>query len=327
MVEKPGRREFLYRSALASAAASAAALPIFAPVLELAAQEVDPAKRRTRLILLGTSAGSPPNPVRSAAASCILVDGIPYIIDCGDGVARQMAKAGISLTQAPFIFITHHHSDHTAGYGNLLQLGAGAGRRGQVNVFGPPPLRKMTAQFFDMIRPEMENRIKDGVRPYEHDIVVHEVSNEGLVHQDERIRVTAALVYHAPVEPAFAFRFDSADRSITFSGDTGYSENLIKLAKDTDVLVHEVQHMAIMEESVRRNPRGRDVALFLKHMRETHTSPEDAGKVATLSNAKMLVFSHIGPQTTPPVPDQVFIDAARTTFSGKIVVGQDLMEI
>lgn len=306
---------------------SAAGLFGLRPEFGFAAEAGNSANSRTRLILLGTSAGSPPNAFRSAAANVIVVDGTPYVIDCGGGVARQLVKAGISLTQLPYIFITHHHSDHTADYGNLLQLASGAGLRGQVNVFGPPPLKKMTEQFFDMIRPEMENRIKDGRRPYEKDVFVHEINEGGIVHQDKRVKVTATIVHHPPVTPSFAFRFDSADRSITFSGDTSYSENVIKLAQDTDVLVHEVLHMGIVDEYVRKNPRGRNIESFLKHMRETHTSPEDAGKVATLSNAKMLVFSHIGPQTNPPIPDQAFIDAARKTFSGEIIVGQDLMEI
>ena len=323
MADDLSRRAFLYRSALISAGA----LSLFASKFGNAAEARDSTKSRTRLILLGTSAGSPPNPIRAAAANVVIIDGISYVIDCGDGVARQIAKAGISFRQMPYIFITHHHSDHTADYGNLLQLGAAAGRTGRVDVFGPPPLKKMTEQFFDMIRPEMENRIKDGTRPYEHDVYVHEITGGGLVHQDERVKVSAALVYHPPVVPSFAYRFDSADRSITFSGDTNYSENLIKLAQDTDVLVHEVLHMGIVEEYVRKNPRGRNVEVFLKHLRETHTSPEDAGKVAALSNAKMLVFSHIGPQISPPIPDQVFVDAARKTFGGKIVIGQDLMEI
>ena len=317
------RRDFLYRAALLSAAGVVG----LRPKIGIAAEARDLSKSRTRLILLGTSGGTPPNAFRSAAANVIIIDGIPYIIDCGNGVGRQLVKARISMTKLPYIFITHHHSDHTADYGNLLQLGAGAGRRGRVDVFGPPPLKKMTEQYFDMIRPEMETRIKDGLRPYEQDIFVHEIDDGGLVHQDERVKVTAAVVHHPPVIPSFAFRFDSADRSITFSGDTSYSENLIKLAQNTDVLVHEVLHMEFVEEYVRKNPRGRNIELFLKHLRETHTSPEDAGKVATLSNAKMLVFSHIGPQTNTPIPDQAFIDAARKTFSGKIIVGQDLMEI
>jgi ribonuclease BN (tRNA processing enzyme) len=279
------------------------------------------------LILLGTSAGSPPNPFRSACANLVVVDGVPYVVDCGNGVARQMVKAGVSVADAHHIFITHHHSDHTADYGNLLQLGAGAGRQGRVDAFGPPPLKRMTEQFFDMIRPEMENRIKDGVRPYEKDIIVHEVEGPGLVHRDERVTVTAGLVFHPPVTPAFAYRFDTPDRSITFSGDTGYWEDLAKLAMDTDILVHEVQHMTIMEEYLRKGGRNRDPGPFLKHMRETHTSPEDAGRIATLARAKKLVFSHIGPQTNPPIPDQVFIDAARATYSGEIVVASDLMVI
>ena len=221
---------------------------------------------------------------------------MPYLIDCGAGTCRQIAKSDVSISNIRHVFITHHHSDHTADYGNVIQLGAGAGRQGRFDAFGLPPLKQMTDRFFDMIRPEMENRIKDGVRPYEKDIHVHEVSTETVVHQDDRVKVTSAFVEHLPVYPAFAYRFDTPDRSITFSGDTGYCEAVARLGKDTD-------------------------------MRDTHTSPEDAGKIATMANAKMLVFSHIGPQTNPPIPDEAFISAARTTYSGPSVVGADLMTL
>ncbi len=282
-------------------------------------------KSRSKLILLGTSAGSPPNPFRSACANLVVVDDTPYLIDCGAGTCRQIAMSGISIANVRHIFITHHHSDHTADYGNVLQLGAGAGRLGRVDAFGPPPLQQMTERFFDMIRPEMENRIKDGVRPYEKDIHVHEISTSTVVHQDALVKVTSTLVEHLPTYPAFGYRFDTPDLSITFSGDTGYCEDVARLGKDTDILVHEVQHMTIMEEYLRKGGRNRDPAPFLKHMRETHTSPEDAGKIATMANAKMLVFSHIGPQTNPPIPDAAFIDSARLHYSGPIVVGRDLM--
>ena len=285
------------------------------------------AKGRTKLVLLGTSAGSPPNPFRSACANLVVVDDVPYLIDCGAGTCRQIAKSDVSISNIRHVFITHHHSDHTADYGNVIQLGAGAGRQGRFDAFGPPPLKQMTDRFFDMIRPEMENRIKDGVRPYEKDIHVHEVSTETVVHQDDRVKVTSAFVEHLPVYPAFAYRFDTPDRSITFSGDTGYCEAVARLGKDTDILVHEVQHMTIMEEYIKRSGRNRDPSAFMKHMRDTHTSPEDAGKIATMANAKMLVFSHIGPQTNPPIPDEAFISAARTTYSGPIVVGADLMTL
>ena len=106
-----------------------------------------PPKERTRLILLGTAGGPRPQKNRAAPAQVILVNGDAYVVDCGDGVAHQLACAGVPLTQLRHIFISHQHSDHTADYGNLLQLAWTAGLTRRVDAWGPPPLEKMTQLF------------------------------------------------------------------------------------------------------------------------------------------------------------------------------------
>ena len=155
---------------------------------------------------------------------------------------------------------------------------------------------------------------------------VHEILDAGVVMQDERVKVTAAVVHHPPIAPAFAFRIDGPDRSIVFSGDTSMSDAVIALAKNADVLVHEAEDMAAVEKLIRSMP-GRNVEAGLKHHYETHTSGEDVGKVAAAANVKKLVFSHIGPIADDPALPDILSNAARKNFSGDIVVGKDLMEI
>lgn len=104
--------------------------------------------RRTKLILLGTGGGPRHRKTRSQPAQVILVNDIPYVVDCGDGVARQLVLAGVPLPKLRHIFITHHHSDHNADYGNLIWLAWAAGLRTRVDSWGPPPLQKMTGLFF-----------------------------------------------------------------------------------------------------------------------------------------------------------------------------------
>jgi len=100
---------------------------------------------RTRLILLGTGGGPRPKKAVSAPAQVILVNDTPYVVDCGDGVARQLSSAGVSLAKLRHVFITHHHSDHNADYGNLILLAWASGLSTQVDAWGPPPLTKMTS--------------------------------------------------------------------------------------------------------------------------------------------------------------------------------------
>lgn len=108
------------------------------------------AQSKTRLILLGTGGGPRPRKVSSAAAQVIVVNGVAYVVDCGDGVARQFVSAGLALPTLRHVFITHHHSDHNADYGNLILLAWTAGLRTRVDTWGPPPLEKITRLFFEM---------------------------------------------------------------------------------------------------------------------------------------------------------------------------------
>ena len=106
--------------------------------------------RQTRLVLLGTGGGPRPRAANSASAQVIVSNGAAYVIDCGDGVARQMAFAGVPLASLRHVFITNQHSDHTADYGNLIWLAWTAGLGSRVDAWGPPPLERMTRLFLEM---------------------------------------------------------------------------------------------------------------------------------------------------------------------------------
>jgi ribonuclease BN (tRNA processing enzyme) len=183
----------------------------------------------------------------------------------------------------------------------------------------------MTQLFFEMSAYDIETRIADqGDPPLAPLIHVHELTAAGLVMQDENVKVTCALVDHPPVTPAFAYRFDSADRSIVISGDTHRSDNLVKLAQGAEILVHEAIWVPAVDGIVARSANP---ALLKKHLLDSHTSVEDAGRVAAAAGVKTLVLSHLVPADDPAVTDQMWIDAARPYFKGEIIVGRDLMEL
>jgi ribonuclease BN (tRNA processing enzyme) len=138
------------------------------------------------------------------------------------------------------------------------------------------------------------------------------------------VKVAAALVDHPPVIPALAFRFDGPDRSIVFSGDTNKSDNLVRLAKGADLLVHEALWPAAVDRLVARVPNA---ATLKKHIIDSHTSVEDAGRVAAAAGVKTLVLSHLVPADDPTVTEPMWIDAARAHFNGEIVVARDGMEL
>lgn len=134
---------------------------------------------------------------------------------------------------------------------------------------GPPPLERMTKLFFEMNAYDIDTRIaNEGRVPLAPLVRVHELSNGGLVMKDENVRVTATLVDHPPVVPAFAYRFDAADRSIVISGDTARSDNVVKLAQNADVLVHSALYVPAVDRLVARVPKCGDPQA--KH----HRSPD-----------------------------------------------------
>jgi len=273
----------------------------------------------SRLILLGTAGGPTPKATRSGPSQIIVIGDRGYVIDCGDGVARQMMIAGVFRTLR-HVFITHHHSDHNADYGNLLLLAWGDRLRTAVDTWGPPPLAKMTRQFLEMSAPDIGVRVRDEGRPPLAPLVhPHEIRRAGAVMKDDLVTVTCAVVPHPLVPLALAYRFDCPDRSIVISGDTAPSDALVALAKGADVLVHEALYVP--------GAPGEPGSALRKHIMESHTSAEDAGRIATRAGVRTLVLSHFVPSENPPVTDDQWLAAARTTFAGRIVVGRDLLEL
>jgi ribonuclease BN (tRNA processing enzyme) len=236
-----------------------------------------------------------------------------------------MVLAGQPLDSIRGVFVTHHHSDHNADYGNLLLLSWASVLSSRVDAYGPPPLAEMTRLFLALNAYDIAVRTADEARPPLGDLIFpHEIEADGLVMRDGNVTVTAALVDHPPVWPAFAYRFDCPDRSIVFSGDTRPSKNLVRLAQGADVLVHEVMYLPGIDQLVRAEAGA---ATLREHLLASHTTTEDVGRIATEAGVKTLVLTHFVPGGVPFVPDEVWYDAVRPHFAGHLVVGRDLLEI
>ena len=253
----------------------------FVIVLSLCAPpaEVLAAASREKLVLLGTAGGPTPKRTRSAPAQALVIDDSIYLVDCGNGVARQMVLAGLAPRNLRHVFVTHHHSDHVADLVTLPLLAWADGLDTPLTLHGPARLRKAVKAGLRAVAFDVETRTVDEGRPRLGDLVrVHEFAREGLVHEDALVRVRTARVDHAPIREAYAYRFDTADWSVVISGDTAPAESLVQLARGADVLVHEVL-LAGPTEVGAWLEKPLDHPL-VQHVVRSHTSFRDVGRIA-----------------------------------------------
>jgi ribonuclease BN (tRNA processing enzyme) len=285
-----------------------------------------PGEKRTRIILLGTKGGPSLGKIgRSNPSTLILINDVPYIVDCGYGVSRQLVTAGVSLDRLRYIFITHHHSDHDLEYGTLFYNAWITGQPIRVDAYGPVGLRKMTRDFFSYSKFDIETRIVDEGRPDPRKMLfVHEFDKPGVVMQNDDVKVSSCRVRHPPITQSYAYRFDAKDRSVVISGDTAYAPELAEFAKGADVLVHEVMYLPGIEKLIKQLPNAKRLR---EHLMAAHTLPEDVGRVAAQAGVNTLVLSHFVPGDDASITDEQWAEGARKNFKGRILVGKDLMEI
>jgi len=278
-----------------------------------------------RLVLLGTAGGPTPKANRAAPALVLLHRDSAYVVDCGNGVARQLRLAGVPLASIRHVFLTHHHSDHNADYGTLLLLAWASDLGRPVDTWGPPPLGRMTALFLQMSEADIAVRMADEGRPPLAPLIrPHEIVADGPVVRDGDLTVSCARVHHPLVENSYAFRFEVPGRSVVVSGDTNPCPALVALARGADVLVHEAMYLPAVERMLAGAPNP---AALKAHLLNSHTPVEEAGRIAAEAGVKTLVLSHLVPAETPRVTDSEWLAGARQRFRGRVVVGKDLMEI
>ena len=283
-------------------------------------------KKSTRVILLGTKGGPRVGATgRNNPSTLILINDLPYVVDCGYGTSRQLLAAGVPLDRLRYIFITHHHSDHNLEYGTLFYNAWVAGLAARIDAYGPVGLEKMTQDFLGYMKLDIDVRIEDEGRPDPRKMILpHDIIEPGVVVQNDDVKVSAALVRHPLVREAYAYRFDAKDRSVVISGDTTYTPELAQFAKGADVLIHEVMYLPGIAALVRRLPNA---TRLREHLLASHTVPEDVGKIAAQAGVKTLVLTHFVPGDDPSITDEQWTEGVRKHFTGRIIVGKDLMEI
>jgi ribonuclease BN (tRNA processing enzyme) len=277
-----------------------------------------PAAARTQLVLLGT--GTPnADPERFGPAVAVIVDDVPYLVDFGPGVVRRAAAAfargikGLDPKLLRTAFVTHLHSDHTAGYPDLIFTPAVLERDAPLLVYGPPGIRAMTEHVLKAWAGDVDVRLHDlePAKPAGYEVRPHEVT-PGPVYKDARITVRAFAVPHGAWKHSYAYRFDTPDRSIVVSGDSGPSDALVTACDGCDVLVHEVYSAAGFA--------GRPFE-WQRYHRTYHTSSAELAALATRARPGLLVLYH---QLVWGTADEALVTEVRQGYAGKVVSGRDL---
>jgi ribonuclease Z len=291
-----------------------------------------------RVAVCGSSAPLP-SPDRAKACVAVFAGGKFYVVDVGPESVENLVLWGIPLSQIGGVMLTHFHSDHIGDLGELnLQTWAG-GRPAPLKVYGGPGIESIVDGFNTAYRLDQGYRTKhhtEKVMPPDTWLMVARTvmldgpetaakDRTGLVLEDGALRVTAIEVDHAPIAPAYAYRFDYKGRSVLVTGDLKMHTPLIAAAKDVDVMVSEAISFA-MTRSIGEGARagGRDRAAAIMHdIEDYHITPEQSAQIANAAGVKLLVFYHLLPAPDGWLPRRVFAQGISEARRGQWTLADD----
>lgn len=267
-----------------------------------------------RVTLLGT--GSPrPDISRSGPAVLVEVAGKYLLFDAGRGVVQRLKQLDVSIEEIHQVFLTHLHSDHISALDDLWLTGWIYQRQQPLEVYGPQGTESFTqglqqAYAYDAsLRHQYAGLDENAAKLIANDI------KPGVIYSAGGIKITAILVDHKPVDPAYAYRIDFGDRSVVISGDTTYSKNLVGQAENVDLLIHEI--FAAKSTLLERNPR-------LQKIERYHTNPDQMSRILNEVKPRMAVLTHailIG------VDKNSLMTQLKGRYTGEIHLGEDLMRL
>jgi ribonuclease BN (tRNA processing enzyme) len=276
-----------------------------------------------------------PDPDRSGSATAIVVNESIYLVDFGPGVVRRAAAAAaenkiseLKPVNLKTVFTTHLHSDHTAGYPDLILTPWVMGRRVPLEVYGPKGIKEMTGHVLAAYQEDIRIRT-EGMEQIPKDTLkvnVYEIK-PGVIYKDDNVTVTAFPTKHGDWQESYGYRFDTPDRSIVIPGDTTPVQATIDACSGCDILIHEALTMKYLNNPRRPNPQGHDIKAYAA---KYHTTTVQLADLAAKAKPDLLILHH-NPITLRPTkrpfastPDDLIREIGQAGYGGKVVVGKDL---
>lgn len=291
-------------------------------LLAVAALPIGIAHAETRVIMLGT--GTPvPNAERAGSGVAVIHNDEAYLFDLGHGTVQRAIQAwktmdvpALNPVKIENVFFTHLHSDHTLDYPELAATYWWR-RDNQLHAYGPTGLRNVTNGYYAMQKMDISLRL-NGNTPVRdanmYKVAVTEISKDGVVFSDNGVTVEAFTVSHGDIEPAYGYKVTTPDKTIVISGDTTYNDNLIKKAKNADILIHEV----ISHEGWSALDKN-----WQNYHQLSHTLTTDLAKIANKTKPDLLVLTHV---LHYGAPIETAYDEVSALYKGKVVLANDLDE-
>ena len=274
-----------------------------------------------------------PLPDPNRAEACVLVKAGErlFVVDVGDGSVARLRQWTTPFNRIEAVLLTHLHSDHISDLGDMhLATWVLQDRVAKLPVYGPAGVEQVTAGF------EMAFGIDYGLRNAHHgdslaplNVAGYDprpIDNEALTLIDDGdLKVSAFLVDHPPIVPAYGYRFDYKGRSLVISGDTTPSVHVTKASQGVDVLIHEAMSMELMkllQEGAKTAKRDK-LEQIMKDITDYHTSPVQAAEIAQQAQVSYLLLNHIAPPLPLPGLVDAFLKGTAEVFKGKIQVAKD----
>ena len=273
-----------------------------------------------KVTLLGT--GTPiPDPARFGPSTLVEAGNKKLLFDAGRGVPIRVRQLGFREGKIDVVFLTHYHSDHTAGIPDIWLTGwLGNSRQEPFRLIGPVGAKSLMANLESAYALDIKIRLEDEkLPPGGIATVVEEFEKDGVVYDKDGVKVITFTVDHgAAIKPAVGYRIEYKGRAVVISGDTRYDQNVIKYGTGVDLLIHEV---CVVRPELLSNP-------YIKRVVDHHTTPREAGQVFSLAKPKLAVYSHLVFLSSDKVPRATVDDivaGTRETYDGPLQVGEDLM--